>query len=165
MGRFYKLFSMLVFFAFSACTTNSPNTPDNSNDTPPEIPNITALTIAIPQNAPTDIQAMVVAANSLTGLGYAYLNAVTDTQPVQNDGKWTWTYNNGSLTIILIAVMNADNTVSWELILDGKEAVTSTDFTNWMGQAAHGCCIISIPLKLPATRPGKLMFRVMLPSN
>jgi hypothetical protein len=131
MGRYCKVFSLCALLAFTACSINSPNNPNDSNNTPPAIPSLAALTIRVPQNAPTNIQGMVIAANSITGLGYAYINAVTNSQPAFDNGEWTWKYNNGSLAITLIASSNSDGSVNWQLVLDGTETTTNTVFSNW----------------------------------
>jgi hypothetical protein len=124
--------------AITACNNNSPTNPEsdnNNSNTPPALPNVAPLTISFPQGAPNDIQAMIFAANSLTGLGAVYMNALANSQPTYSNGKWTWIYNKDSLTITLTAVSNPDETVSWELILDGTETLTNTVFSNWTAMA------------------------------
>ena len=128
MVRFCQILSLFALMTVYACSNQSPNSPDN--EAPPTLPDLSTLSITLPQNAPADIQAMIFAANSLTGTGYAYLNAVTDTQPTHANGQWVWKYNNGSLTITLTATVSADS-VHWQLQLDGTETASNTQFNNW----------------------------------
>lgn len=136
MGRYCKVLSLCALLTISACSTNSPNNPNGSNNTPPTIPNLTAITISVPSNAPANIKGMILAANSITGLGYVYINAVAGNQPIFDNGTWTWILN-GSLTITLIASENSDGSVSWELILDGTETTSNTVLSNWTAMTGN----------------------------
>lgn len=129
MGRLCKAMFFLTVLAISACS-NNPSSPNGDNATPPTLPDLSNLSIALPQNAPADIQLMIFAANSLTGTGMAYLNFVTATQPTLVDGKWVWQYSKDGLTITLTATEQSDS-LDWQLTLDGTEPSSGTQFNNW----------------------------------
>lgn len=132
MGRYFKIVSLCALLAMTACSNNSPNNPNDSNNTTPTIPDLTAIAISIPENAPVNIKAMISVANNIVGLGYVYIDIVSENQPALENNKWIWKNTYGSLTITLIASSsNSDGSINWQLILDGTESSTNIVFSNW----------------------------------
>lgn len=125
--RITWLLSAVLFAA--ACSSDSPNQPDN--DTPPTVPNAALLKIDVPAQAPAEVQGYAGTVNAMTNLGGTYLNLAGDETPISQNGQWVWVYTAQSLTIKLVAEPQDEETIAWQVIVDGNEPNTGITFSNW----------------------------------
>ncbi|MGD9488200.1 MAG: hypothetical protein AB7W47_09270 [Calditrichaceae bacterium] len=128
---------IILAFIFSAFTiySCSDSTSGNSNkDTPPSLPNLNLA--SPPTDAPPEVYTEFQYTGVMLGPWMLWIgNIFDDIDAVRDGDTWVWTSTNNDLTITIKATVGDDDSIVWQMILDGSIGILMYD--NWLAMEGY----------------------------
>jgi hypothetical protein len=120
------ILSLALSVACSKKDDDNPTGPENNN--PPSPP--PTVSTNVPTNAPDYLQGMASIADMYSQGGFAYISMAYATQGTQTGNTWTWSVTSETVTVTLQAMIQADGSTTWKIILNGTE--NQHTYVNWV---------------------------------
>ncbi|MFQ5752552.1 MAG: hypothetical protein ACE5HI_11195 [bacterium] len=121
----------LHYFILILCVIHLSCNPTEPEPTPPQLPDKSIMLINFPTNAPSQVNDVVEELTTDIIYCFQMFDSAKGENPIGKHPNWTWrthyetTHENFEVTIIAKVV--SENSISWEIILDGTHFGTSYD--------------------------------------
>ncbi|MGD9898772.1 MAG: hypothetical protein AB7T22_06550 [Calditrichaceae bacterium] len=124
-------FIFLAFIIYSCSDSTSGN---SSQDTPPALPDLNM--ISLPADTPPEVYTEFQYTGVMLGPWTLWIGYIFDDIAAVKDGDtWVWTTVNNGLTITIRATIGDDDSIVWQMILDGSAGILVYD--NWLAMEVY----------------------------
>jgi|GEM_PF-2538457 hypothetical protein len=103
--------------------------PNDSDDSPPEIPELIIFKAPNSSAVPAALKNSIDQFNANMATGYTYLSIATINKPNKKDNRYVWEVKAGGFTAIIEAVPAENDQVNWSVVISGSDG--NVTFNNW----------------------------------